>query len=244
MTLTGLQMLRFAAAMLVAVMHITQAVSVHLTGQGAAHYWERGSAGVDIFFVISGVVMGLSTPPSAATLAERSRQAWTFFKRRLIRVVPLYAFYTLLKVALLAALPALALRTQLDGAHLAASLLFIPWQSPWGDVQPVLPVGWTLNFEMFFYVVFALAVLLGLPRLLSCLLVFLLLMAAAALEPGTVALDFLGRGIVLEFVLGLLLAQAWKKRSSLPPEVGLLALGLGLLPVSYTHLTLPTNREV
>ncbi len=75
MTFTGVQVLRFSAAMLVAVMHITQAISVHLTGQGVDHYWAQGSAGVDIFFVISGFVMGLSTPPAAATLAARARQA-------------------------------------------------------------------------------------------------------------------------------------------------------------------------
>lgn len=69
-------------------MHITQAISVHLTGQSAGHYWAQGSAGVDIFFVISGFVMGLSTPPAAATLAARARQAGQFLLRRLLRVVP------------------------------------------------------------------------------------------------------------------------------------------------------------
>ncbi|UUZ73585.1 hypothetical protein LP415_10805 [Polaromonas sp. P1(28)-8] len=46
---TGVQILRFIAAMLVVVMHITQAISIHITGQGPSHHWSGGSAGVDIF---------------------------------------------------------------------------------------------------------------------------------------------------------------------------------------------------
>ncbi len=228
MKLTGVQMLRFAAAMLVVVMHVTQAISVHVTGQGGEVYWAQGSAGVDIFFVISGLVMGLSTPASVADAAGRARQAAVFMARRLLRIVPLYWFYTLLKVALLAALPAMASRFSFDGEHLAASLLFVPWTSPWGDIQPVLPVGWTLNFEMLFYALFALALLLGAPRLLLCLGVFGALVGAAHLWELT-ALEFYGQSIVMEFVLGLALAQWHRRRPSVPPEVGLLALSLGLV---------------
>ncbi len=213
MKLTGLQMLRFVAAMLVAVMHITQALAMHLSGQGPEHYWFAGSAGVDIFFVISGFVMASSTPPSARTFRQRLGQARAFLLRRWLRVAPLYFFYTLLKVLLLLALPALALRSSLDGAHLAASLLFLPWTSPWGTVEPVLPVGWTLNFEMLFYAVFAL--LLGLGLL------------AARLWPGWTALDFWGSSIVLEFALGVGLARLWQHTPQLPPEVGVLLLCLG-----------------
>ena len=115
-----------------------------------------------------------------ATLAARARQAGQFLQRRLLRVLPLYWFYTLLKVALLAAVPAVAMRYSLDLSHLAASLAFVPWTSPWGEVQPVLPVGWTLNFEMLFYALFALAMLLGLPRMTLCLGVFAALIWAAA----------------------------------------------------------------
>lgn len=229
MKFTGIQMLRFAAAMLVAVMHITQAMSMHLSGQGPNHFWAPGSVGVDIFFVISGFVMGITTPPSGPTWRERSRQAWAFLQRRLIRVVPLYWFYTGLKVALLAAMPTLALRASLDGAHLAASLVFLPWPSPWGRMEPVLPVGWTLNFEMLFYALFALAVLLRLPRLIGCLAVFALLALAAHIDSGSTRLNFWGSSMAFEFVLGVALARLRQKRLALTPEAGLLALCLGLL---------------
>ena len=234
MTFTGLQMMRWLAAMLVAVMHITQALSVHLTGQGHNHYWGQGSAGVDIFFVISGFVMGITTPAAAASGAERAQQAWHFLKRRLIRVLPLYWMYTWLKVALLAAVPTMASHFSLDAAHLAASLAFVPWLSPWGEVQPVLPVGWTLNFEMLFYALFALAMLLGAPRLGLCLAVFWLLMGWAQWGSAATAVNFWGSSITLEFVAGVGLARLhtlqshWRWRP-IPPEAGLLAACLGLV---------------
>jgi exopolysaccharide production protein ExoZ len=172
---TGVQVLRFAAAMLVVVMHITQAISIHITGTGPSHYWGAGSAGVDIFFVISGFVMAMSTSSLPAAGPARLPQlsaAWVFMRRRLLRIAPLYWFYTLLKVALLLAMPALAARSSVEPGHLAASLFFIPAMSPWGLVQPTLPVGWTLNFEMLFYAVFAAAIALGAPRIRFCLAAF------------------------------------------------------------------------
>jgi len=247
MILTGVQMLRLLAAMLVAVMHITQALSVHLTGQGHGHYWGQGSAGVDIFFVISGFVMGITTPAAAAGWAERAQQAWHFLKRRLIRVLPLYWLYTLLKVALLAAVPAVASHFSLDAAHLGASLAFVPWLSPWGEVQPVLLVGWTLNFEMLFYAVFALAMLLGAPRLGLCLAVFWLLMGLAQWGSASTAVNFWGSSITLEFVAGVGLARLhtlqcrWRWRP-IPPEAGLLATCLGLVLMFGVPWSADDNR--
>ncbi|MDB5937705.1 MAG: acyltransferase, partial [Polaromonas sp.] len=151
----GVQILRFVAAMLVVVMHITEAISVRITGAGPDHYWSAGAIGVDIFFVISGFVMAMSTARLPAGNQTNWQAAWIFMKRRLLRIAPLYWFYTLLKAALVLILPSLALRSSIDMQHLLASMLFIPALSPWGLVQPTLPVGWTLNFEMLFYVVFA-----------------------------------------------------------------------------------------
>jgi exopolysaccharide production protein ExoZ len=208
----GVQILRFAAAMLVVAMHITQAISIHITGTGTRHYWADGSAGVDIFFVISGFVMAMSTATLPADGPARPSQlaaAWVFMRRRLVRIAPLYWFYTLLKVALLLAMPALAVRSSVEPGHLAASMLFIPAMSPWGLVLPTLPVGWTLNFEMLFYAVFAVAIALGAPRIRFCLAVFLLIFAAGRLLPESVALNFYAQTIVFEFILGVCIAHAF-----------------------------------
>ncbi len=205
---TGLQILRFVAAMLVVAMHITQAVSIHITGQGESHYWGAGTAGVDIFFVISGFVMTITTRGLPDRGRARLGAAWIFMKRRVLRIVPLYWFYTLLKAALILAVPTLAMKSTIEPAHLAASLLFVPMTSPWGLVQPTLPVGWTLNFEMLFYAVFAIAIALGAPRVRFCLLVFLALFLAGRTFPQAVPLAFYAQSIMFEFILGVCIAYA------------------------------------
>ena len=218
----GIQLLRFAAAMLVVAMHITQAHSIYITGAGGGNYWESGSAGVDIFFVISGFVMGITTANLPKTQQSRFSAAWVFIKRRFMRIAPLYWFYTLLKVCLLLTLPSLAMKSSIDSGHLAASLLFLPAVSPWNAVEPLLPVGWTLNFEMLFYAVFAVAIALGAPRIRFCLLVFLLLFLASQHLPASVSLRFYARSIVFEFILGVCISHAYVHFRRGPPGVGLL----------------------
>lgn len=120
--------------------------------------WVGGGAGVDLFFPISGFVMVLSTH-GTWDAPERNR---TFFLRRLVRIAPLYWILTSAKLALLLAFPAFALRSSVEGWHTAASYLFVPARNvSSGDGHPVLPVGWTLNLEMFFYAVFAVALITG-----------------------------------------------------------------------------------
>jgi exopolysaccharide production protein ExoZ len=224
---TGLQILRFVAAMLVAVMHVTQAISIHITGRGESVYWGTGAVGVDIFFVISGFVMAISTAGLPAHDGERWGAAWVFMKRRILRIVPLYWFYTLLKAALLIAVPALAFKSTIAPAHLAASLAFIPTMAPWGLIQPTLPVGWTLNFEMLFYLAFAAAIGLGAPRIRFCLLIFLSIFLAARFFPESSALTFYAQSIIFEFIIGVAFAQLLMRFGSGPVWAGAALLAAG-----------------
>jgi exopolysaccharide production protein ExoZ len=228
-TFTGLQILRFVAAMLVAVMHVTQAISIHITGRGENVYWGTGTVGVDIFFVISGFVMMISTAQMPSHGPTRAANAWIFMKRRILRIVPLYWFYTLLKAVLLIAVPALAVKSTIAPAHLAASLAFVPTLAPWGLIQPTLPVGWTLNFEMLFYLVFAVAIALGAPRIRLCLLVFLSVFVAARFLPGSVPLAFYAQSIIFEFIIGVAFAQALLRWGAGPAGAGALLLAAGAL---------------
>lgn len=226
---TGIQILRFMAAMLVVVMHITQAISIHISGEGFDHYWADGSAGVDIFFVISGFVMALSVSNLGATRQARVSGAWIFIKRRFLRIVPLYWFYTLLKASLLLVLPSLAARSSLEPTHLLASLLFIPAISPWGLVEPTLPVGWTLNFEMLFYAVFALALALGAPRIRFCLLLFGLVFWVGRYAPTSLPFGFYGQSIIFEFIFGVCIAHLAVTNRAAPPWMGAVLAVTGLV---------------
>lgn len=178
--LDSIQLLRAIAATAVVVYHIP--------------LFREGAWGVDIFFVISGFIMALVT--------ERSTRH--FFAKRVIRVVPLYWLGTfgVFGVALL--LPDLLDNTTADVAGLLKSLLFIPYLK--GDsVQPLLFLGWTLNFEMFFYAVFALAMAISHRHrlLIASGLLLGLVLLGALVRFESVVLAFYTNEILLEFVLGM-----------------------------------------
>lgn len=227
-TYASMQLLRFVAAMLVVLTHTTEAIVQRIDGLREIGIWMAGTSGVDIFFVISGFVMVVACRPDA-DFASRRAAAADFMRRRLLRVVPLYWFYTLLKLLAVLALPALALRTTLEPQHVLASFLFVPATSPWGLVQPLLPVGWTLNFEMLFYLLFALAIAVGASRLLFCLAAFAAIHLFALWFPDVTALAFYGRSILFEFAIGMLVARLRHLRLPLPGALLLLGAGSALL---------------
>ena len=97
-----------------------------------------------------------------------------------------------------------------------ASLLFIPWgnDEPW--FFPVLNVGWTLNFELLFYLMFALSLFLPRKSQLVGLGALFLSLGLLWLTPAGASLPwrFWGHPIILEFLAGALLAVAWRKRGA------------------------------
>jgi exopolysaccharide production protein ExoZ len=100
-----------------------------------------------------------------------------------------------------------------DWEILAKSLLFIPAHSPLSPyVHPVVPQGWTLNFEMMFYATFALA--LFLPRRLVVpaltLLYAIIIAVGLAWAEGPVARTWTSP-LIFEFILGLWTGVAWRK---------------------------------
>ncbi|HQS30645.1 MAG: acyltransferase [Polaromonas sp. 39-63-203] len=225
----GLQILRFVAAMLVVVAHLMQSISIKTTGGGMEQFWGKGNAGVDIFFVISGFVMAASTGPSPSDIRGRLQLAWLFLKRRILRIVPLYWFYTLLKAALLVVLPHLAPQSSIDASRLATSLFFVPAMSPRGLIEPTLPVGWTLNFEMLFYAVFTIAIALALPRLRFCLLALLTVFLAGRYFQDAVPLAFYAQSMVFEFIFGMGIAYYFLRSKKMSSGWGVIALGIGAL---------------
>jgi len=84
-----------------------------------------------------------------------------FFLRRCARIVPLYwAVSTLLLAYVLLQLSDLR-SANLSIESVVASILFFPYPKLDGEISPINGIGWTLNYEMFFYVVFAVALLVS-----------------------------------------------------------------------------------
>ena len=210
--LLGVQCLRAVAAFLVVAYHAVDQWTTHMPGYASGDYWPNGSAGVDIFFVISGLVMTISVQRNAG----RPRAAWTFAKDRLIRIVPLYWIITTLKIAAVLAAPALASRTTLDPFYVAGSYLLLPVRDATGIIRPVLPVGWTLTYEMFFYLLVASALLMRAPLARVCAPVLLAFAALAFVVPAN---EF-ANTIAAEFIFGIAIGNAIPRLQSLSPKIG------------------------
>jgi len=210
--LVTIQYLRAIAATAVLVFH---------AGERFGYSFTAGAYGVDLFFVISGFLM--------VAITNDETQPGKFLQDRIQRIVPIYWLAT--SVLVIGAFLGLFPNMKLEWWHTIASYLFLPAPSPVIDqTWPVLIPGWTLNYEMFFYAIFAALLFLrgALLRVVSLSVILLgLVMVAPLTGISSPALAFYADNIVLEFVFGAWIGLAWKMRLSwekVPPNV-VLALG-------------------
>jgi exopolysaccharide production protein ExoZ len=198
--------LRGLAALLVCVFHSFSSVDFMRDSVSSVN-WMRG--GVDIFFVISGFVMVQST--MATDISPRE-----FLLQRCRRIVPLYWIATA------------AMLVQVDGEWLLkiCSFLFIPAMNPKiGAMQPVLEPGWTLNYEMFFYVIFAASLMLRRAiRVLAVSAILAALVAIGLLFEGGPMFDFYTGSIILEFMFGMAIARYGLRLPLIAAPLGLIAM--------------------
>jgi exopolysaccharide production protein ExoZ len=219
-----IQALRAIAALLVVLLHCDEMLGLRIGPSALGASWHNGAAGVDIFFVISGFIMTVSSRHLVDDLL-----GWlTFLKNRIVRIVPLYWLLTTLKLFAVLGASGLALRSQLDVNFVTSSYAFLPVIDSAGHFRPLLPVGWTLTFEFLFYFVFAIAI----ARAINPIRVVLPVLGSVALialfrtdswPTWTVLFD----PIVLEFVLGVLIAKMTLSGVRLTPAFSLFLLFAG-----------------
>ena len=181
--------LRAIAAIMVVIFHIFSSIDF-MREDVSSVLWLRG--GVDIFFVISGFVMVQSTK-------DRDVTPMKFMQQRALRIAPMYWIATF------------AVIVQIQGEWLfkVQSLLFIPAMNPESDMmQPVMEPGWTLNYEMFFYAVFALTLFFRQAIRFPAIAIFFVGIATlGAARDGSAISEFYTRAIIVEFVFGMAIAQ-------------------------------------
>lgn len=154
--LENIQALRGAAALMVLFAHVKGAeIDYGGTGTILPHFLYMGVVGVDLFFLISGFVM----THVALSGARGSGAARRFIYNRAARIYPVYWSATLILMVLYAGKHVLFAEATPFPNPVETFLL-----SP-SDFYPLVPVGWTLVHEMYFYVVFALFVFWGAARL-------------------------------------------------------------------------------
>jgi exopolysaccharide production protein ExoZ len=215
----SIQYLRAVAALTVVWVH-ARFVIPGIADQLGEPY--LGGSGVDLFFVISGFIMVVTTARDDLTPQK-------FFMLRVIRVVPLYWVATLALIAWEAG----GGFAPFEISSIAKSLLFIPfsWLGDAKGLWPILANGWTLNYEMFFYALFALS--LAAPRrvrfpALGLTLGSLVVIGRVFGPFASPLASFYSSPLLLEFAAGMILAHGWLRdgwRSGLPLSLFLIVFG-------------------
>ena len=232
----SIQALRGLAALFVVFQHV--------------RFLNFGAFGVDIFFCISGFMIMFTTETNTKY----------FFRKRLIRILPLYYLMTIGTYMLLVLFPFMFQQTRQDPSYLLKSLLFIPFDIGGGAIQPLVRIGWTINCEMLFYLLFFisfhismqyrglicgafLAVLVGMVQIFASAISSLQSPLGSALSP---VLLFYGDPVMLEFLFGILayyLLRALYRRHTLHPVSKSVSIASAVsIPVIFCLLAYFTPR--
>lgn len=208
----NLQVLRGVAALAVVFYH----ADFHLPGDVHTDF-----AGVSTFFVISGFIM---------CYISRTDPDF-FFLKRVMRIVPLYWLSTAALAILSHPSALLHPNAQLGEfvPHVIGSLFFLP-----SDAPPILAVGWTLNFEMYFYLAFAVS--LSLHRKFAPIIAACLVVAVSSLPSlgcDRLLCTFYSHGYIRFFVAGIVLFYAWIAISHRLPKAPTVACGLTVIMLCY-----------
>jgi exopolysaccharide production protein ExoZ len=209
--LRNIQVLRGIAATLVVWVHTQDIIPL---GFIPGKIREAGYGGVDLFFVISGFIMVFATSNRAVT-------PQSFLLKRFLRVAPLYYVVTLFVVLLCIVRPTLFKSTTIDIETLYKSFLFIPFEKSHDRIYPIYPLGWTLNYEMFFYCLFSIAMFLESPKRVIALAIVLTALSGIGLfifgigDYGIIAY-FYTRPVILDFVLGMIIAICLLRPDKMP----------------------------
>lgn len=200
--LENIQALRGVAALMVLCAHVKEA-EIDYGGGGTLlpHFLYMGVVGVDLFFLISGFVMA-----HVALSGERGRKpAQRFIYNRAARIYPAYWAATLLLLVLYAGKKFL-FAEETPFPNPATTFLLLPSKH-----YPLVPVGWTLVHEMYFYVAFALFVgwrSIRLPVFLGAWTAAIVAALAFGAFDANAWTKVVFNPLTFEFILGALIAYA------------------------------------
>lgn len=185
----SLQILRLFAASLV--------VFEHAVGEFSS-IRPFGYIGVDIFFVISGYVIGMS----------EVRSPKRFLIKRLIRIIPLYWLVSVFFLIAVLFVDGATSHSKVDWYYWFSSLFFFPVSNSQIEFYPFFKIGWSLNFEMLFYITFAVAMFVDRIRAVQISLFIIIVISTACYTAvdGDFNKSYL---YLMEFCCGLLISKAW-----------------------------------
>jgi len=220
--LSTVQGARGIAAIAVVLAHASTVLGAPLHG-----IFRAGHAGVDFFFVLSGFIITLVHHRDIGHPSFLTSYLW----RRLIRIYPVYW----IALALLGLLIASGIVREVDPVGVLATLFLLPEHHP-----PLLGVSWTLQHEMLFYLLFALAIV-GRRLGIVVLATWLVLIMASSMRgtailpwaPDSLLWDFVAAPFHLQFMMGIAVAAVVVINRVPVPRV-LLAIGIAGIACTAT----------
>lgn len=169
-------------------------------------FWHNANWGIDFFLILSAFLL-------AYTSDESKNDSKRYWVNKLTKIVPLYWLTSLMVSVIVAVKPEVFRSSILSAETLVKSLLFIPCYCQGGRIYPIYSLGWTMNYEVFFYLIFFISMHSWFEhRNILCVAILLTLTLIGLIYTGENAmiLFWTDRRLV-DFISGILLAVLWQK---------------------------------
>ncbi|EIF30979.1 putative acyltransferase [Burkholderia sp. Ch1-1] len=220
--LHSVHFLRFIAALAVVAHHVLIRYEYPVS---------VGAAGVDVFFIISGLVIGISIPrePSAASFAVK----------RLIRVLPLYWIASVLFVAV----AHFTWGFTPTGEQVWRSIMLFP--NATNSWYPIYQAAWTLCYEMFFYLVATICMVIfkGRARLATFLIMIVVSIVPIQVPFAQPGVHYLS-DLCLEFCAGLAISEIVLRKVEINRNSGVPLIAAALVTFSINHIANSASRPM
>lgn len=193
------QCLRGLASLLVCGFHTRYWINLNDSSKLGDFLFAKGLYGVELFFIISGFIMIYTTKDNF--LQSQYKYSKLFIKKRIIRIAPLYTILTIVWYIIF-----------IDSFNwnvfikIIKSIMFIPYNE-----FPILYLGWSLNYEMFFYLIFAISLLFGHYKYIVLLVFFMIFISLQHFKYQNSYMNMISSFQLNYFLVGVLLGLFRKK---------------------------------
>jgi len=239
-----LQVCRGFAAISVILFHLRDTSKTYFGIIAFNNIFSHGFIGVDFFFVLSGFII---TYVHYSDIVNQSNP-FGFLKKRFVRIYPTYwAMATITLIVLVVVLHGKSLhldhymniRSFTEWLYIIGCYLLLPLKN-----QYFLELAWTLSYEVIFYLLFFIAIIIGFKRARVLLIIWLLLIFGQGFLYNFhgIFIPKVLNSINIEFISGCMVAYLFKKSYRIPKLISYIV--LISVPLAYSIATYAYNIDL